>query len=60
MSLRGYAKYIMYQTKLRDIGELKPVIRIAIATIDEIILQRTWQEIEYSPDVLRASKGTQI
>ena len=32
----------------------------AITTIDEAMLQRTWQEIEYRLDVLRAANGAHI
>ena len=32
----------------------------AITTIDEAMLQRTWQEIEYRLDVLRATNGAHI
>ena len=55
--LWGYVKDIMYQTKIRDINDLKQRITDAIATIDEAMLQRTWQEIYYSLEVLRATNG---
>ena len=29
-------------------------------TIDEAMLQRTWQEIEYRLDVLRATNGAHV
>ena len=29
-----------------------------MTTIDEAVLQRTWQEIEYRLDVLRETNGT--
>ena len=32
----------------------------AITTIDEAMLQRTWQEIEHRLDVLRATNGAHI
>ena len=32
----------------------------AIATIDDAMLQRTWQEIEHRLDVLRATNGAHI
>jgi hypothetical protein len=58
--LWGYVKDIVYRTKVRDITNLKQRITDAIATIGEGMLQRTWQEIEYSLDVLRATNGAHI
>ena len=50
----------MYRTKLRHMTDLRQRISNAIATIDETMLQQTWQEIEYRLDVLRATDGTHI
>ena len=47
-------------TKVRDIDDLKQRISNVITTIDEAMLQRTWQEIEYRLDVLRATNGAHI
>ncbi|XP_062291685.1 upstream-binding protein 1 [Scomber scombrus] len=47
-------------TEIQDINDLKQKITDAIATIDEAMLQRTWQEIEYRLDVLRATNGAHI
>jgi hypothetical protein len=58
--LWGYVKHIVYRTKVRDITNLKQRVTDAIATIDEGMLQRTWQEIEYHLDVLRATSGPHI
>ena len=58
--LWGYVKDIVYQTKVRDIADLKQRIRNAIATIDEPMLQWTWQEINYHLDVLHATNGAHI
>jgi len=58
--LWGYVKDIVYRTKIRDINDLKQRITDAIATIDEAMLQRTWQEIDYRLDVLRATNGAHI
>jgi hypothetical protein len=58
--LWGYVKDIVYRTKVRDITNLKQRITEAIATIDEDMLQPTWQEIEYRLDVLRATNGAHI
>jgi hypothetical protein len=52
-----YVKDIVYQTKVREVTNLKQRITDAIATIDEGMLQRTWQEIEYRLDMIRASNG---
>ena len=53
-------KDIVYRTKVRDITDLKQRISNAIATIDENMLQRTWQEIEYRLDVHRLTNGAHI
>ena len=50
----------MYRTKVRDITDLKQRIPDAFATIDEDMLQRTWQKIEYRLNVLRLINGTHI
>jgi hypothetical protein len=55
-----YVKDIVYRTKAQDITNLKQRITDAIATIDEGMLQRTWQEIEYRLDVLRATNSAHI
>ena len=47
-------------TKVQDVTDLKQRISDAIATIDENMLQRTWQEIEYRLDVLRLTNGAHI
>ena len=51
---------IVYRTKVRDITDLKQRISNAIDTIDEAMLQRTWQGIEYRLDVLRVTNGAHI
>uniref|UniRef100_A0A8C5R2R6 Transposase n=1 Tax=Leptobrachium leishanense TaxID=445787 RepID=A0A8C5R2R6_9ANUR len=56
--LWGYVKDMVYGTKVRDITNLKQ--RITDATIDEGMLQPTWQEIQYRLDVLRATNGAHI
>ena len=58
--LWGYVKNIVYLTKVRDMTDLRQRISNAIAAIDEAMLQRTWQEIEYRLDVLRATNGAHI
>jgi hypothetical protein len=58
--LWGYVKDIVYRTKVWDITNLKQRITDAIATTDEGMLQRTWQEIEYRLDVLRRTNDAHI
>ena len=58
--LWGYVKDIVYRAQIRDITDLKQRIVNAIATIDEAMLQRTWLEIDYRLDVLRATNGAHI
>jgi hypothetical protein len=58
--LWGYVKDVVYRMKVQDITKLKQRITDAIATIDEGMLQRTWQEIEYRLDALRATNGAHI
>ena len=53
----GYVKDIAYRKKVRDITDLKQRTSNAIDIIDEAMLQRTWQEIEYRLDVLRVTNG---
>ena len=56
----GYVKNIVYKAKVRNIDDLKQRISNAMKTINEAMLQRTWQEIEYCLDVLRATNGAHI
>ena len=58
--LWGYVKDIVYKTKVRDINDLKERIIDATATVDEAMLERTWMEIEYRLDVLRATNGANV
>jgi uncharacterized protein with LGFP repeats len=58
--LWGYIKDVVYNTKFRDINDLKERITDAIATVDEAMLERTWMEIEYRLDVLRATNGANV
>ena len=51
-----YVKDTIYRTKIRNITELKR----KIATSDEAILQRTWQEIDFRLDVLPATNRHHI
>jgi len=45
----------MYRTKIRDIIDLSQKITDAIAIVVEVILKRTWCEIDYLLYVLRAT-----
>ncbi|KAK8406891.1 hypothetical protein O3P69_007446 [Scylla paramamosain] len=58
--LWGYVKDIVYRTKTRDINDIKHRVTDVIATTNEATLQRTWQEIEYRLDVLRATNVAHI
>jgi hypothetical protein len=58
--LWGYVEDIVYKSKFRDINDLKERITDAIATVDEAMLGRTWMEIEYRLDVLRAKNGAHV
>ena len=58
--LWGFVKDIVYKTKVRDIDDVEQRISNAMTTIDEAMLQQTWQEIEYRLDVLRATNGAHI
>ena len=55
--LWGYVKDIVYQTKVRDINDLQHRIIEAIDTVTVDMLARTWQEIEYRLDIVRATDG---
>jgi hypothetical protein len=46
--------------QLFGLDDLKARIRNAISAIPADMLHRTWQDLEYCPDVLRATKGAHI
>ena len=56
----GFRKGYCDRTKVRNMTDLKQRISNAIATIDEAMLQRTRQEIEYHLDVLCEINGAHI
>ncbi|PNF31580.1 hypothetical protein B7P43_G00793 [Cryptotermes secundus] len=58
--LCGYVKDVVYKTQVRDIDQLETRIRDAIATVVAGMLARTWQEIEYRFDILRATNGANL
>ncbi len=53
----GFVKDRVYATAVRDIDELKARINSAIDAVDVGMLQRTWMEIDFRLDLLRAVKG---
>jgi hypothetical protein len=58
--LWGYVKSNVFRTPVNGLDNLKNRIRNAILVIPADILHRTWQELEYHLDVLRATKGAHI
>jgi hypothetical protein len=50
----------VFQTPVNGLDNLKIRIRNVISAIPAHMLHRTWQELEYCLDVLRAIKGDQI
>jgi hypothetical protein len=59
-SLWGYVKNIVCHIKINDLQRLKARIREAVATVTPNMLQATWNEVEYRPDICHATKGTHI
>jgi hypothetical protein len=55
--LWGYVKSIVFRT---PVDELKTCIQNAISAIPADMLHRTWQELEYRLDVIRATNGAHI
>lgn len=58
--LWGFVKDTVYSTKVHNISDLKHRITAAISQVTESMLQRTWSEIDYRMDILRATKGAHI
>jgi hypothetical protein len=56
----GYVKNIVYQVKINDLQHLKFRIKDALATVTPNMPQATWDEVEYRPDICRATKGAHI
>jgi len=50
----------VYAEKIRNIQHLQERITSATETVTRYMIQKTWQEIELSYDVSRATKGTYI
>jgi hypothetical protein len=58
--LWGYVKSIVLRTPVNGLDELKTRIRNAIPVIPADMLHRTWLELEYRLDVIRATNGAHI
>ena len=57
----GFVKRLVYVLPIpRDVDELKARITEAIATIDNAMLGRVWQELDYWLDVCRVTNGAHI
>jgi hypothetical protein len=50
----------VYQTKVQDVDELHCQITVACETVTPVMLQNTWQEVEYHPDSCWATKGAHV
>ena len=59
-SLWGYVKDIVYRTKFRDVSDLQQQIIEALDTVTVDMLARTWLEIKYRLDILRAIDGAHV
>jgi hypothetical protein len=58
--LWGYVKDRIYATKVRDIRDLRARIVEAVGTVTPDMLQRTWAELDYRLDILRATNGAHV
>jgi len=58
--LWGHVKDKVFSTPVPDITNLKSRITDAFATITEDMFEKTWREIDYRLDVLRATKGAHV
>jgi hypothetical protein len=58
--LWGYVRDIVYSTPVLDIDTLKARLSDALAAVTEEMLEKTWREIEYRQDVLRATNGAHV
>ena len=58
--LWGYVKDIVYRTKVRYDSDLHQRIIEALDTVAVDMLARTWQEIKYRVDILRATDGAHV
>ena len=58
--IQAQRNFIVYRTKVRDINDLQHRIIEAINTVTEDMLARTWQEIKYLLDIVRATDGAHV
>ncbi|GFY09958.1 transposable element Tcb1 transposase [Trichonephila clavipes] len=56
----GYIKDTAYGTQVNSLEELKQNIQTAVATVDVSMLKRSWMELEYRLDIVRATKGSHV
>ncbi|GFS86222.1 uncharacterized protein TNCV_661001 [Trichonephila clavipes] len=59
-NVNGYVKYTVYGTQVNSLEELKQNIQTAVATVDVSMLKRSWMELEYRLDIVRATKGSHV
>jgi hypothetical protein len=56
-----YLKDTVYRPRLpNDLQELWQRITTAVTTIEEDLLERVWQELDYRLDVCRVTQGAHI
>jgi hypothetical protein len=48
----------VYSTPVQDIDTLKASIRDALMAVTEVMLEKTWREIQYRLVVFRATRAT--
>jgi hypothetical protein len=58
--LWGYIKDLVYQTKVQDVAKLHRRITAVCETVTPVMLQNTWQDVEYHLNICRATKGTHV
>ncbi|KAJ4441977.1 hypothetical protein ANN_11841 [Periplaneta americana] len=59
--LWGYVKNKVYTGhKIRDLQQLRGCIRDAVNSVTHEMLQKTWKEIKFRLDVLRATRGSHV
>jgi len=58
--LWGYIKNTVYAERIRNMQHMQERITSAIETVTRDMIQKTWQEIEFSLDVSRATNGAHI
>ena len=57
----GFLKRLVYVPPIpRDMDELKTRITEAVATIDNVMLGRVWQELDYRLDVCRVTYDAHV